>query len=75
MTDVVPGSPAARTGLRVAGAIEGLEYVPGNGDVRARLTVRRGGKLVEISYLPHGEKREGARFVWEKGARDDSCAR
>lgn len=68
-------SAAERAGVAVGDRIDELKYVPGRGDVAAKLKVTRAGKAVAISYAPHGPEREGPMFVRKQGAKDETCAR
>ena len=69
---LVPGGPAARAGLRPGDIVE-ADYREGRPDVPVKLTVKRGGETLKLTYAPAGKKQKGP--VWSRvpGLADDAC--
>jgi predicted metalloprotease with PDZ domain len=72
--DVAPNGPAARAGLKSGEPIRGLRYVPGRTDVRVVVSVERGEKWQELSYLPISGTARGQGFARVPGVPDEHCA-
>lgn len=71
---LVPGSAAARAGLRESDVVQAIEYRPDRSDVPVDVTVSRGGARRELRFLPAGASKPGRAFVRAKRA-PRSCER
>lgn len=77
VTGVVPGSAAARAGLRDGDAIvtwTPQDYLQGEQTALMKLTIRRNGRVMPLEYLPRGETVDA--WQWERvaGVPDTACA-
>ncbi|MEH3038091.1 MAG: peptidase M61 [Sphingomonas adhaesiva] len=77
VTGVVPGSAAARAGLRDGDAIvtwTPQDYLQGEQTALMKLTIRRDDRVIPLEYLPRGETVDA--WQWERvaGVPDTACA-
>jgi hypothetical protein len=71
---LVPGSAAAKAGLREGDVLVSIEASLLFPDKEATVTVTRRGTPVVVRYLPAGPTRAGFRWVRVPGVPDDRCA-
>lgn len=57
VVSVVPGSAAARAGVRLGDQIVSIDHVPGQGDVPVSLVLAGDGRPRELRFLPRGPGR------------------
>jgi hypothetical protein len=67
------GGPAARAGLRATDVLETCEYRAGHPEVAVKLTVRRAGKAVVLTYQPRGATRRAQGWDRVPGVADERC--
>jgi hypothetical protein len=74
--DLVAGSAAAQAGLRngdVITEVNDLNEVRRDETKPLELSIRRGGEIVRVSYLPRGAPVEGYRWERTPGVPDSAC--
>ncbi len=74
---LVEGSPAAQAGVRDGDVVvDAVDLYPSREDpnVRLRLRLRRDGRIVEVDFLPRGERVEAYQWVRIPGIPDSGCA-